>query len=137
MEDTSLMSLIYQFKSGCVSSEMEIMTQFGLSPAEYNGIASLDPGEEVCGTVVSEKMNLSPSRSSRVVEKMVQKGYLIREIDSKDRRKCTICLSPKGMDIKEQINKHHEICEKRLRNALSEEEIETFSTTLNKIIDKL
>jgi DNA-binding MarR family transcriptional regulator len=116
---------------------MEIMTQFGLSPAEYNGIASLDPGEEVCGTVVSEKMNLSPSRSSRVVEKMVQKGYLIREIDSKDRRKCTICLSPKGMDIKEQINKHHETCEQRLRDTLTEDEIETFSSTLNKIIDKL
>jgi MarR family transcriptional regulator, organic hydroperoxide resistance regulator len=137
MNDSSLMNLIYQFKSGCVNSELEIMMQFGLSPAEYNGIASLDPGEEVCGTTVSEKMNLSPSRSSRVVEKMVQKGYLIREIDSKDRRKCTISLSPRGMDIKNQIDRHHETCEKRLRDALTEDEIKSFSVTLNKIIDKL
>jgi DNA-binding MarR family transcriptional regulator len=135
MEPGKLIDLIYRLKTTCAASETDIMTEFGLSPAEYNGIDALEPGEKISGSDVSLKMNLSPSRASRVVEKMVQKGYLVRKIDPVDRRKCTISLSTGGTKIKKQINRLKDKCEKRVRQCLSEQEIQSLSGALKKIID--
>ncbi len=130
-----LIDLIYSLKTKCLASEHEIMAEFGLSPAEYNGIAAMTPKEKVCGTEVSEKMHLSPSRASRVVDRMVKNGYLIRKEDSKDRRKCTIYLAKKGVEIKKKIEKIRNRCETNIRKQLSEDEINSFAQSVKKITD--
>ena len=56
------------------------------------------------GIILAGRMNLSPSRASRVIENMVKKKVLIRDIDCTDRRKCTIELTRSGVEIKERIN---------------------------------
>lgn len=131
----SVIDLIYRLKAGCVASELEIMEESGLSPAEFNGIAAIEPNEKISGSAVSRKMNLSPSRASRVVDKMVKNGYLLREIDAGDRRKCNISLADKGVRIKKRIKQIRNRCEKRIRDQLSEKEIDSFSDTLKRIID--
>ena len=133
----SLVDLIYRLKDSCRENELNIMTEAGLSPAEYNGIAAIEPSEMVCGSTISRKMNLSPSRASRVVEKMVKNGYLTRETDTGDRRKCNITLAEKGVKVKEQINKLRAECENHLKKNLSPQEIETFSNTIQKIVNVL
>ena len=85
-----LFDLIEQLKSRCVKNELIIMEEANISLAEYNGISALDPEERVCGNDLSRKMNLSPSRASRVIDKLVKNGYLLREGDAADRRRCTI-----------------------------------------------
>jgi DNA-binding MarR family transcriptional regulator len=131
----SLVELIYRLKTSCISNELDIMSEWGLSPAEYNGIAAMELNETVCGSAVSQKMNLSPSRASRVIDKMVQNGYLKRETDSVDRRKCNITLADKGIEIKKRIDRSRQKCERRIRNHLSQPEIDAFSTTLKKVIE--
>jgi DNA-binding MarR family transcriptional regulator len=134
MKTESLVDLIYGLKARCVITESEIMAETGLSPAEYNGIAAIEPGEMVCGNAVSQKMNLSPSRASRVIDKMVHNGYIHRKTDTADRRKCNITLADKGVAVKKRIKKLREGCEDRLRLHLSEKEIKEFSHTLKKIV---
>lgn len=134
MENESLIDLLYGLKARCVITELDIMTETGLSPAEYNGLAAMEPGEMVCGSTVSQKMNLSPSRASRVIDKMVQHGYIHRETDTVDRRKCNITLADKGLEVKKKIKKLRTSCEARLRKHLSEQEIQDFSQTLKKIV---
>lgn len=135
MKSEPLMDLIYRLKAGCVASEVDIIEESGLSPAEYNGIAALDLHEKISGSAVSQKMNLSPSRASRVIDKMVRNGYLLREIDSGDRRKCNISLAEKGMKVKKRIQQLKSKCEKRIQDELSEKEIDSFSDTLKKLIE--
>lgn len=134
MENESLIDLIYGLKARCVVTELEIMTETGLSPAEYNGLAAMEPGEMVCGSAVSQKMNLSPSRASRVIDKMVQHGYIHRETDTVDRRKCNISLADKGIEVKKKITILRDSCEERLRKNLTDKEIREFSHTLKKIV---
>lgn len=135
MKKHRLIDLIYRLKASCVTTEMNIMSESGLSPAEYNGIAALDPKDRISGNDVSHKMNLSPSRASRVVDKMVQKGYLVRDIDPADRRRCTICLSQRGIMLKKEIDRLKKQCEKRIRENLSHAEAEALHGTLEKVIN--
>ncbi len=135
MKTKKLIDLIFRLKAGCVANEMKIMSESGLSPAEYNGIAALDPKDRISGNDISMKMNLSPSRASRVVDKMVQKGYLNREIDPADRRRCTIFLSNQGISLKQEIDRLKRKCEARIRDKLSQSEAEALRGTLEKVID--
>jgi len=128
-----LIDLIDQLKSRCIENELMIMEQASLTPAEYNGILALDPDEFVCGSTLSQKMNLSPSRASRVIDKLVRNGYLVRENDAQDRRKCTICLAEKGIKVKKRIDKIKKECESRVRDKLSPIEIEQFALSLKKV----
>jgi DNA-binding MarR family transcriptional regulator len=129
-----LVDLIYRLKASCIAGELDLMAEAGLSPAEYNGIAAMESGETFCGSDISLKMNLSPSRASRVIEQMVQKGYFKRETDTADRRKCNITLADKGIQLKKQIQEARKTCETRIREKLTQQEIDALSVTLEKII---
>jgi DNA-binding MarR family transcriptional regulator len=135
MEKDNLLDLIYRLKAGCIASEWRIMEETGLSPAEYNGIAAIAPRESISGNALSQKMGLSPSRASRVIDKMVKNGYLVRENDANDRRKCFISLAKKGQEIKKKIDRLKTSCEQRIRARLSDQEISTLNSSLGKIID--
>ncbi|MCU0285775.1 MAG: MarR family winged helix-turn-helix transcriptional regulator [Acidobacteria bacterium] len=135
MSKESLLDLIYNLKAGCIANEWRIMVETGLSPAEYNCIAALNPQEKISGSDLSQKMTLSPSRASRILDKMVKNGYLLRENDALDRRKCTITLADKGIEIKKKINKIKNKCEQKIREHLTEHEITVLTTSLKKIID--
>ena len=128
-----LIDLIDQLKSRCIANELMIMEQAMLTPAEYNGISALEPDELVCGSTLSQKMNLSPSRASRVIDKLVKNGYLVRENDAQDRRKCTICLAEKGIKVKKRIDKIKKECESRVREKLGPTELEQFTLSLKKV----
>ena len=131
----NVLDLIYRLKAGCVAGEIRIMEEIGLSPAEYNGIAAINAGECISGSDVSRKMQLSPSRGSRVIDKMVKNGYLLRENDEADRRKCTVTLAPRGIDIKEKIDTFKLHCDTRIRERLSEKEMEAFTGAMKKVMD--
>ena len=98
-QSDQMMDLIFRLKSKCIENETEIMKESKLSQSEFNGIEKLNPGELISGKHFSEKLDLSASRASRVVERMVQKGFLLRNFDSRDRRKCQIALSERGLEI--------------------------------------
>jgi DNA-binding MarR family transcriptional regulator len=132
-----LIDMIEKLKSRCIKNELLIMEEAKLSPAEYNGISALDPEERVCGNTLSLKMNLSPSRASRVIDKLVRNGYLIREGDASDRRRCTISLAEKGILVKKRIEEIREDCEKRVITNLTDREMKYFTRSLKKINEVL
>lgn len=128
-----VIDLIEQLRCLCIKNELIIREEANLSPAEYNGISALNPGERVCGSDLSRKMNLSPSRASRVIDKLVKNGYLLREGDEMDRRRCTISLAEKGILIKKRIEEIKRECEERVTTSLTDQEMEYFTRSLKKI----
>ncbi len=133
----SLIDLIMQLKSKCIKNELQTMDETDLSPAEYNAISTLERGEKVCGGDLSRKMSLSPSRASRVIDKLVRNGYLDRKNDSLDRRRCTISLAEKGIRVKRKIEKIKKDCESKVTAALTDLEKEYLTRSLKKINEVL
>lgn len=133
-QSDKMMDLIFRLKSKCIENETEIMKESKLSQSEFNGIVKMNPGELISGKHFSEKLDLSPSRASRIVERMVQKGFLLRNFDSRDRRKCQIALSNRGLEIKRQIELMRSSCEKKFQKMFSPQEIQSFTRSIKKTI---
>jgi DNA-binding MarR family transcriptional regulator len=108
--------LILALKRKCQRNEEEIQEELGLSQAEFNALIVLDEGQEVSGCAFAERMALSPSRGSRVLDKLVTDGYVKTTAGSADRRAIVISLTPKGRRAKQRIIDHMEACERRICN---------------------
>lgn len=129
-----VMDLIFQLKMKCIQNELKIMEEARLSQAEFNGIVSINAGEVLCSADISKKMNLSPSRASRVVDKLVLRGLLLRNGDPADRRRCQIRLSEKGIQIRKKIDKLQDTCEKKFRKHFAQHEIELLTASLKRTL---
>ena len=134
MPTASLIDLIFRLKTSCMMNESEIISETGLSQAEYHGLEVLEPNVKIGGLELAQKMNLSPSRASRILENMVQNQLVIREIDPHDRRRCTIQLDKKGIEVKEKIREQKLKCEEQIRKGLSPQDIDWVSASLKKLI---
>ncbi|MFA6471727.1 MAG: MarR family winged helix-turn-helix transcriptional regulator [Candidatus Latescibacterota bacterium] len=115
---------IFLLKRRCMFKIEDLCAETGLVPREMAAIESLDAGERVSANELSRRMELSPSRGSRVVEHLIQKCYLVRETDPHDRRAVLLYLSEQGVEQKRRIDMLKDDCEKLLRSQITEKEID-------------
>lgn len=128
-----IFDIITNLKNRCLDKEESIQKEFMLSPAEYNALLSLVPAEIYSCNELSNKMNLSVSRSSRILDRLIKNGYL-KEIKNKgDRRLLKVKLTDKGKDIRNKIRNKLEECEKDIQNKFRKSELYKLESTLNKI----
>ena len=129
----SIIDLIIELKKGCMEDEKHIRTICNISFAEYKGIMGIDLEESITCNALSQKMGLSPSRGSRIIDILVKKGYLLRVENPTDRRSCILSLSSQGAKIRKQIKQERNNCEKRIIKIFSEKEVELIKEGLELI----
>ena len=66
-----------------------------------------------------------------------ESGYLVRERDPGCRRSFHICLTEAGVDEAEKVHQILEFADRQIWKGLSEEEMEQFCSSLEKICDNL
>ena len=120
--EKKLVDLIIELKKDCMEVEERIRTLCNVSLAEYKAIMEIKITERITCNVLSEKMGLSNSRGSRIIDGLVRKGYLLRVTNPGDRRSFVLSLSFKGAKIKDGIERERNNCEKRIREKLSTKE---------------
>lgn len=135
-EDT-LLDLIEILKKKCVERESEIKKKLGLSEAEYQGLQCVDEDEKITCQIFSERMNLSVSRGTRIIDRLFRKGYFDRKDCSEDRRCKNIGLTPSGVEIKKKIEEIDKDCEKKLTRHFSEKRLITLKKELNRLMSQL
>ena len=106
-----------------------------LSITEYRGIMAFEDEQEMTCREMAKVMELSPSRSSRVINNLVQKGYFIRRTSSRDRRSVVVTLSKKGIEAKEKIKENQEKLEKSLQQKITDNELNMIKNSLKILID--
>jgi MarR family transcriptional regulator, organic hydroperoxide resistance regulator len=135
MDVTSgIMGIIYQMKKKCAHIDQKLMDELNITQSELLFFSSIDDCNGISSNELSRTMSLSPSRVSRVVDKLVINGYLDRNIDSLDRRAITLCLTSKGKEIKKRIDSERLQCEQQVLNVLPNEEVDKFREIIDKII---
>ncbi len=125
--------LILALKRKCQRNEEEIQEEVGLSQAEFNALIVLDEGQEVSGCAFAERMALSASRGSRVLDLLVTDGYLKTAAAAADRRAIVISLTPKGKRAKQRIVDHMEACERRICNDLDDRTVSQIKNALESL----
>jgi DNA-binding MarR family transcriptional regulator len=134
---TNVINVIFALKSKCCSQEEKIRTELKLSPAEFKGLMSIEPGMIVPCKVLSQKMGLSVSRGSRVIEKLMKSGYLKEVKTSKDRRVMNVTLAQKGINTQKRIMKIFQDCEHKILKKFSKPELESLISSLVKVNEVL
>jgi DNA-binding MarR family transcriptional regulator len=132
-----IIDYIFQLKRMCVVEEHEIGEQVGLHTSELHCLESLRPGEYVSSGELSERMRLSPSRGSRIIENLIAKGMLHRERDSRDRRSTLIALTERGTGLLRDIERSKESCERRLTRAMNEEDVRLVKSGLSRLFQSI
>jgi DNA-binding MarR family transcriptional regulator len=133
----NVIEVIFALKSKCCSREDKIREELNLSPAEFKGLISIEPGVIVPCKVLSQKMGLSVSRGSRVIEKLMKSGYMEEVKTSGDRRVVNITLAKKGINTQKKIMKILQDCEHKILKNFSKPELESLIASLVKVSEVL
>jgi DNA-binding MarR family transcriptional regulator len=132
-----IIDLIFQLKGACSSREEFISKKLKLSPAEFRGILVLTPGSSEACNIISRRMGLSKSRCSRVIDKMINDGYIKAAEGKDDKRIMKVSLTAKGIRTQSKIHKMLKDCESSILKKLSRAELELLEDSLLKISDVL
>lgn len=99
-----LAHLTFNLLSRCQEKESRLAEQHNLWEAEFKCLRLMSSQENPNNKEIAEKMNLSPSRITRIMDGLIEKGYMVREINKSDRRNMILCLSKKGKNLTTRLN---------------------------------
>jgi DNA-binding MarR family transcriptional regulator len=111
-----LANLTFSLLANCQEKEVRLAEIHSLTQAEFRCLRLFGTDESLNNKQIAERMNLSPSRLTRIIDGLVEKAYINREIDPNDRRNMRVTLSRRGKHLVNQLNRayvdiHHEILE--------------------------
>ena len=132
-----IIDYIFLLKKKCLIEEGIIGKEVGLLSSEIHCIEAINSGEKISGHVLSERMGLSPSRGSRVIDGLIDKGLLTRNVDTEDRRYNAISLTKKGKIVRESVERAKITCEQKITSRMDSNEIELLKQGLKSIIEIL
>lgn len=90
--------------SNCYEKEERLAKKYGLTQTEYRSIRYIYEKPDIKNKEMAQKMSLSASRLTRIIDGLVEKDYVIREILPADRRSMRIYFSDKGNELIKKMN---------------------------------
>jgi DNA-binding MarR family transcriptional regulator len=97
-------NLIFEILPICQKKETELADDHGLLQAEFKCLRLFGVDENLSNKEIAKRMNLSQGRLTRIIDGLVQKGYMKREIDKSDRRNMKLSLSRRGKNLTNKLN---------------------------------
>ena len=105
-----------------------------LTPTEFAAIRLFLGDLEWTATELAQMLSVDTSAVSRAVSNLVDMGVLCRRRLSKDRRKVLLKLTEEGVALGLELHARAHSYENRLTCGISDEELETFLGTIQKIV---
>ncbi|MFM7055102.1 MAG: MarR family winged helix-turn-helix transcriptional regulator [Bacteroidota bacterium] len=112
----------------------ETLKPFDLTPQQFNVLRILRGHHPKPATVnlLMQRMLDKSSNASRLVDRLLEKGFVTRETNRQDKRAVDVYISHKGMDVLDNIDKTIGLFESHLDH-LSESEARMLSDLLDKM----
>lgn len=112
----------------------ELLKPFELSAEQFNVLRILrgQKGNAVNMCTIQERMIAKTSNTTRLVDKLLLKDLVLREICPQNRRKMEITITAKGMELLKQLDPLVEAHEKKFGNNLTPNELEQLNILLEK-----
>jgi len=84
--------------------EIRFAEKHGLTQAEFRCLRYFGTNEYMNNKQISARMKLTPGRLTHIIDSLITKNYMIREIDPNDRRYMRVNLSKNGLSIVQKLN---------------------------------
>ncbi len=123
------MASMARLRTCCERMERKVQAEADLSEAQCAFLAVIPADRPINTGDVCRAVGLSPSRGSRVIEDLAQRGLVMREPDPADRRIALVVLTPAGKQFK-RLELLLDRCEEVISNQLSDDETATVQAGL-------
>lgn len=112
----------------------EILKPYDLSSEQYNVLRILrgQKGQPANMFVIQERMLAKTSNTTRLVDKLLLKDFVTREVCPENRRKIEVNITQKGLDVLTQLDPKVVEHEEKFASNLNAEEL----VQLNELLEK-
>lgn len=112
----------------------ELMKPYDLSGEQYNVLRILrgQKGKPANMCVIQERMLAKTSNTTRLVDKLLLKDLVTRNVCPGNRRKIEVLITQKGLDILKELDPKVDEHERLFAENISQEELELLNTLLEK-----
>jgi len=112
---------------------LEVAHLDAISAIAHNPVWSADgPVPEVTVGLIAERLGIDPSRASRVVADVVERGYARRVASQQDARRICLELTGKGQDFVEAVRRNKLEIFARALGKWNEQELVVFAALLDR-----
>ncbi|WP_309613272.1 MarR family transcriptional regulator [Flavobacterium sp.] len=112
----------------------EILKPYDISREQYNVLRILR-GQKGCPAnmcIIQERMLAKSSNTTRLIDKLLLKDFVTREVCPDNRRKIEVLITKKGLDILTELDPIVVEHEQLFANNLTQQELEQLNTLLEK-----
>ena len=99
-----LANLTFNLLARCQEKDARLAEEHRLLEAEFKCLRLFGVDENLSNKEIAKRMNLSESRLTRIMDGLVQKGYMKREADKSDRRLMKLSLFRSGKMLTNKLN---------------------------------
>ena len=133
MEKKTLLNVMYT--QNVISEKFnEILKPFDLSPEQFNVLRILrgQKGKPANMSMIQERMIAKTSNTTRLVDKLLLKELVLREVCPINRRKMEITITDRGLELLLQLDPLVEAHERSFSKNLTVAELELLNELLEK-----
>ncbi|RZJ34446.1 MAG: MarR family transcriptional regulator [Flavobacterium sp.] len=133
LEKQALLNILHT--QACLLEKMnEVFKAHDLSGEQFNVLRILrgQKGSPANMCLIQERMIAKTSNTTRLVDKLLAKGLVTREVCPQNRRKIEVQITQKGLDLLQLIGPEVDAKEKMLVGNFTPKELQTLITLLDK-----
>ncbi len=135
LDEAKKVILNIMFTQNVISDKFsEILKPYDLSGEQYNVLRILR-GQKGCPAnmcVIQERMIAKNSNTTRLIDKLLLKDFVTREVCPDNRRKIEVLITQKGLDVLTELDPSVKEHEQLFAANLSATELEQLNTLLEK-----
>lgn len=132
-----LADLTFSLLGSCQEKENRLAENYSLTHVEFRCLRLFGENEPLNNKAIAKKMNLSESRLTRIIDGLVKKNYIIRDVDYNDRRNMKLILSDRGKELVRQLNKSYLDIHKEILADIDESQHESLIDAMSNMLTAL
>ncbi|WP_396193701.1 MarR family winged helix-turn-helix transcriptional regulator [Flavobacterium sp.] len=135
LKDTKKVILNILYTQNVINDKFnEILKPYDLSGEQYNVLRILrgQKGNPANMCIIQERMLAKNSNTTRLIDKLLLKNLVTREVCPDNRRKIEVLITPKGLDVLTELDPKVDEHEQLFADNLTDEELQNLNTLLEK-----
>ena len=135
LEEAKKVILNFSYTHNVVSDKFnEILKPYDISREQYNVLRILrgQKGSPANMCIIQERMLAKSSNTTRLIDKLLLKDFVTREVCSDNRRKMEVLITQKGLAVLTELDPIVIAHEQLFAKNLTQEELEQLNTLLEK-----
>ncbi|MFO7968575.1 MAG: MarR family transcriptional regulator [Candidatus Izemoplasmatales bacterium] len=133
MNNLKTLTIIFRTKDSVEKAIQKDVKNYGLNVTEFGVLEALYHLGDLPIKKIMEKVLITNSSLTYVIEQLEKKNYLQKRKSDQDRRSFILCLTKKGKSLMKKAYEKHEKNMRKILDDLSEEEEKTLQELLKKI----